>query len=252
MNYEELKDAYELQKQELAQAHSEIDELHDVVSGLGEKIEDRRHIMLNQLSTENILKSLESLREDVNNIVEGPELSQSQRRIMQGAGARRYGLIDEISDIMDVNQQFIPPTMDIYIFKGNIRYFEWARNSAILAQQILRTLLDVQLILGDGIYRDALSYYGAVRDSARRRVPGAPDLFRRLRIFFTNMRRQHQEDPTEAQLLRDFRALEHGRKEGEIVIRNENDSVIKGNKTVLDDVHRSKAEFKETQKKEIL
>jgi len=252
MNYEELKKAYDVQKQELADAHSEIDDLHNTVAGLEENIAEERRLNIGDSQLEEILKSLGELVQQSKELITGPELSASERRLLQGAGVRRYGLIDEISDVMEVNPQFIPGTMSLEDFKRDIRYFEEIRNCTITAQQVLRILLDVQLILGDDIYRQALSYYGAVRDAARRRVPGAPELFARLRVFFTNFRRRHHEDPTEAQLLHDFRALEHGRKDGEIVIRNESDKTVRGSKVVVDDVHKAKGAFKETEHGEVV
>ena len=179
------------------------------------------------------------------------ELQAAERHRMQGLRAARYGLIDEISDVITVAPQFIPSHLSVADFKSELRKFELMRNYVILIEQTDRLAKDILLVLGDSLYRQGMSYYGSVRDAAKRRAPGSQVVFNRLQQFFKRFRNKTREEPTEHQLERDVRALLHGTKEGEVIVRNEGAKVIKGNRTVIDNTHKTKGEWKETKSGEI-
>ena len=192
------------------------------------------------------LQALEVMRDDVESWTVGNGLSTSERRMLQGAGARRYGLIDKISDIISTNPQFIPSNVNETQYKELMRRFEIVRNMSLVTRQLLRLLLDIQLVMGDEAYRLALSYYGAVRDAAKRRVLGAQELFNILRQFFVSLRRSKNE-PTEQEEERDFRALLHGVKDGKIIIENERPHLTGGKHIVVDETHKEKEHWKATE-----
>jgi len=173
------------------------------------------------------------------------------RRRKSGPGIRRYGFIDKTSDLALANQQFAPALFDADDLKDLVRNIELTRNLLNYLQQYARLTQDCLLVLGDQAYSMALLYYQAVRELARRNVPGAEMVFRALEPFFRHRRPTGEEPPTEPEVERDVRALLHGRKEGEIIIRNEADRVIKGNRTVIDETHKAKGAFKSTEKGEI-
>ena len=151
---------------------------------------------------------------------------------------------------MSVNEDFIPSFLNEEQFKQNLRDLEIIRNINALLQQTLRLNTDILLILGDEAYRRALSFYGAVRDAARRRVPGASELYRIMQAFFHRGRRP-DEEPTEPELERDFHALLHGKKDGEIIIKNEKPHFVGGKHEVVDETHKPKGAWKATEEGKI-
>jgi len=69
--------------------------------------------------------------------------------------------------------------------------------------------------------------------------PEAQQVFEILRLFWRR-RRSIAEEPTEQELMRDVRDLLHGKKDGEVVVRNESDSDVKGEKVVIDNTQSAK------------
>ena len=244
-------------REELANAQAKIierdatiDDLHSTIESFHNMAESFFTLNMTESMLDEAFNTIKSLKIEMADWTNGPELSMNQRRILQGASQRRYGFIDEISDVMSANPQFIPSNIIDTEYKEDIRKFEIIRNINIALRQVLRVTEDIQLVMGDNLYRSALSYYGSVRDAALRRVEGAKALFDSLRVFFKSMRRRSGE-PTEHEALRDARALIHGRKDGEIIISNEADHVVKGERTIIDETHKQRAGFKETESGEI-
>ena len=191
--------------------------------------------------TESVLSAIlasisEELRTEVEAWVSGPELSPDERQRLRGASQRRYGFINAVGNMMQVNPQFIPANVNEHDYKDEIRKFELVRNINITLNQIMRITQDIQLVMADSLYRKALSYYGAVRDSTLRRVDGAQVLFESLRTFFRHHRRTHTE-PTEHEVQRDARALLHGHKDGKILIENQHPHLVGGKHIVVDETN---------------
>jgi len=237
-------------REELINAHARIierdatiDDLHNTIDGFHNMAESFFTLNMSESMLDEAYNTIKSLKIQLIDWTSGPELSLTQRRILQGASQRRYGFIDEISDVMPANPQFIPSNIIESDYKEDIRKFEIIRNINITLRQILRKTEDIQLVMGDNLYRGALSYYGAVRDASRRRVDGAQVLFNRLREFFRNRRnKRYDEEPTEAKALRDARALLHGHKDGEIIIENERPHLSEGKRIIADETHKDRIE----------
>ena len=210
-----------------------IEELHDAIGSIHSTSIFAFTPRLKDSVLRAILENIKELRTEVETWVSGPELSSAERQRLRGASQRRYGFIDEVSDVMTFNPQFIPANVDEKDFKYEIRLFELMRTINITLQQVGRITHDIQLAMADNLYRKALSYYGAVRDSTLRRVEGAQVLYDRLRVFFHRHRRPSAE-PTEHEVERDVRALLHGHKEGEIIIENENQHLVGGKHVVIE------------------
>jgi hypothetical protein len=196
---------------------------------------------------------LTAIRDDIQSAIEllqkhtdDSALSTAERRRLQGSGIRRYGFIDKVSDTAVGNPEFIPPFMDEEELKDLIRQIELLRNISANLQQLLRMTNDELLLTGDEAFRIALMYYNSVRDASRRRVPGAQALFNMLRPFFTSTSRRRRDEPTEQEVERDVKALLHGKKDGEIIVRNEKPTTSGGIHEVIDDVHKTHTAIKET------
>jgi hypothetical protein len=199
------------------------------------------------------MSELKKLHDEVYNLVETfPEISQdvalsdSERRKMLGSGIRRYGFIDKVSDLAVANPDFIPPYMNEGDLKDLIRQIEVLRDTSVNLQQLSRMVNDELLVTGDDAYRLALMYSNSVRDASRRRVPGAEALFNTLKPFFKSMSRRKTGEPTEKGIVKDVKAILHGKKDGEIIIKNESPTTSGGVHEVIDDVHSGHAAIKET------
>ena len=150
------------------------------------------------------------------------------------SGVRRYGFIEKTADVaVDYPQIWsgiVGGTSKLQELVGEI---EVLRNLLIWFRYLSRVVQDLLLLSGDEAFRLAGSYYAAARDGARRKNPEAVQVYEMLRLFWKR-RRRTTEEPTEMELRRDFNALIHGRKDGKIVVENESDSVVKGEKVLVD------------------
>jgi hypothetical protein len=99
-----------------------------------------------------------------------------------------------------------------------------------------------------GVLYNVVDYIcnNSVRDAARRRVPGAAALLKMLQPFFKPTRQKEEEEPTEEEVERDLKALLHGKKEGEIIVKNVKPTTSGGVHEVIDEVHKGHTAIKET------
>jgi hypothetical protein len=162
---------------------------------------------------------------------------------------RRYGFIDKVSDVAEANPEFAPPFFSDTVLKTKLREIEVLRNISVALGQMQRITDDVLLQVSDDAFQLALGYYNTVREAARRRQPGAQAVFNVLRLFFKRGRLTGDE-PTEHEVERDVKALLHGKKDGEIVIKNERPHLVGGVRKVVDETHRDRIAVKETVEEE--
>ena len=170
--------------------------------------------------------------------LETTELNSRARMRLNGSGVRRYGFIEKTLDVSGEFPQFWPAF-------GNgreglqelVSEIEVLRNLLVWARWCARVVQDLLLIAGDDAFRVAGSYYATARDGARRMNPEAQQVFQMLQLFW-NRRHRTTDEPTEQEVERDFRALLRGTKDGEIIVRNESDQVVKGEKVVIDNTQR--------------
>jgi len=163
-------------------------------------------------------------------------LTPADRRRLLGSGVRRYGFIDKVSDSSVSFPQFWPSFADDgqERLKTLLREIEVLRNLMLFFESGTRTMQDLLLIKGDEAFRLAGTYYATVREAARRQVPDAAALFRLLNLFWRR-RRGTSAEPTIPEVERDVRALLRGTKDGEVVVRNESNRVVKGEKIIIDE-----------------
>jgi hypothetical protein len=165
-----------------------------------------------------------------------------ERMRLFGVKSRNYGFINKAYDIAKDNPKFAPSNFSISSMTETVRILEEVRNLSMVVDQLRQLVDDYLLLTCDNAYRDALRIYGNLREQSRARVAGAETLYQQLLQFFT-LRRRHPKDaePTEHELERDFRALIHGRKDGQILIENEAPRLAEGVHRVIDDVHTGHA-----------
>jgi hypothetical protein len=220
----------------------------------GEAISTKGHERVATLLSK--LEDIEDKLGDVFNIyfdeiINETVMSDAERRRLLGSGVRRYGFIDKVADVASVNSEFAPPFLNINDLKDKLRVIEELRNVGTRLQQLLRFNNDLLLSVGDDAFRQALSYYNTVREAARSRTPGAVQVFQTLQLFFRRMRGKSLE-PTEPEIERDVRALLHGKKDGKIIIENEKPHLVGGKHVVVDEIHRDKIGFRESESGEVV
>ena len=181
-----------------------------------------------------LLGDIEPLFETMKHNMQKEALSQFERFRLLGAGTKRYGFIDLVSDIAEVNPRFAPQFYSNYVLKDRLRQIEMLRNMSVMLQTMLRINDDVLLQVSDDAFQMALIYYNSVRESSRRNRTGAQALFKQMQSFFSRKPRK-KAAPTVKETERDARALLHGQKDGTIIIENERPHMVGGQHIVVDE-----------------
>ena len=171
----------------------------------------------------------------------GEVLSPTERLRLRGAGVRRYGYVDKVSDIAADYPQFWPAFIGggddaatgSERLKTLIREIEVLRNLVIAFRNGAQNAEDMLLIAGDAAFRLANFYYRNVRDASRSNIPEATNVFAVLQLFW-HKRRKPSDVPTKKQVKRDLNALQNGTKEGDLYVENESDKIVKGKKVIVD------------------
>jgi hypothetical protein len=164
----------------------------------------------------------------------GATLSTLERRRLMGSGVKRYGYIDKVSDTASAYSQFWPAdVVELDVLKEKLREIEVLRNLAVLFRWLTRVCEDRFLIVSDEAFQLANAYYGSVRIAARRKAPEAEQVFQLLRSFW-NRPRKSSGDPTQKKVVSKVKALQNGTLQGEMLVKNVNDTIIEGDKLVLD------------------
>ena len=147
----------------------------------------------------------------------------------------------------------MPNNFNTAQFYANIQSLDDYRQLFWVLEKFLQAVNEAMLIKADASFRDALRVYRSLREQAQGRVHGAQPLFMALLRFFRRPRHPEQEgaEPTVKELERDFNKLVHGHADGEIIIKNEKPRLVAGKRTIVDDVRKGKASFKETKEGEI-
>ena len=176
----------------------------------------------------------------------------SDRNRLKGAGIRRYGFIEATHDIAAENMEYAPGFFDIAALSEAIRQIEAQRLMLIETQKLAKMISDGLLISGDNGYSLALVYYNAVREASRSsaNMPGAKAIFNRLRTFFSTRRMPAGLEPTKKQIKHDVNAIIDGKKDGEIVLKNEAPHLEGGKHLVIDETRKPGGHFKATEEGE--
>jgi hypothetical protein len=85
---------------------------------------------------------------------------------------------------------------------------------------------------------------------AKRGDPMVRELAATLKTYFKK-KKSASEEPTQKEPLRGIKVLEHGKKDNIIIIENITPKMTGGVYKVIDDVHKGKTAFKESEEMEI-
>ena len=161
------------------------------------------------------------------------------------SGIKRYGFIDKVSDLAEINPKYSPLHFSSAKMKGKLRDIEFCRSLLAKINMIERLVSNNLFLYSDEVYRMSLSFYNYIRQLARTGDSGAIAIVDMLEPFFRRTRRA-SEEPTEREVKRDVRALLHGTKDGEVIIRNERPHMTGGKHMVVDETHKAHGAWKAT------
>jgi hypothetical protein len=177
------------------------------------------------------------------------DMTDAQRQRLLGSGIRRLGFIVKTAEIAADNPQFIPGYMDLRKLEDLIKEITETRNIVICLEQLQRIYNDILLIAGNDAYRISLMYYNAIQDAAKRGIPGAKAILRRLEPFFRRGRQTDFEEITpltNKETLRETKKILTGKADGRMIIEGHGKHATAAEHTVVEDIHRPEGKFKET------
>jgi len=191
---------------------------------------------------------IDNLNQDFNSIKElldnfSQHLRALDRRRLNGVGIHKLGFINRAYELALENGEFLPHYLTLERFGTDIQYFVDFRSLVDLVTQIREKLWNITIQSADIAYTDALEFYASVREAAKRRVDAAETLHNALSVFFRHHRGE-AEQPTEKQELKDFKALQHGKHDGKLVIENIKPKITGGKHKVIDETFKDSAKFK--------
>jgi len=195
---------------------------------------------------------IDNLNTDFNSIKElldnfSQHLRSLDRRRLNGVGVRKLGFIERAYEFALENAEFLPHYLTLDRFGKDIQYFMDFRTLVDLVTQIREKLWNITIQSSDIAYTDALEFYASVREAAKRRVDAAETIYNALSAFFKSHGRRIGEEPTEKEELRDFKALQHGKHDGILVIENRKPKLTGGKHKVIDETLKDSAKFKGTE-----
>jgi len=161
-----------------------------------------------------------------------------------GVGLKRLGFIEAAFRISSNFPQYFPHWLNTAKFQADLDLFNSIRSLVEACRSLEEKAWNINVESADMIYTDALEYYSQVQDASNRRIDSAESLYTELHGFFNGMGRRQQEEPTKKQVKRDFNALERGKKDGEITIKNISPKTTGGKREVIDETFKDSAKFK--------
>jgi hypothetical protein len=160
------------------------------------------------------------------------------RQRHNGVGLKRLGFIEAALRISGRFPQYFPHWLDTAKFQSDLDLFNAIRSLVEVCRSLEEKAWNINIEASDMIYTDALEYYSQVQDAAKRRIDSAESLYNELHDFF---RRGPMEtdQPTEKKVKRDVDALLHGRKDGEVIIKNLKPKTASGKREVIDETFKT-------------
>jgi len=168
------------------------------------------------------------------------------RQRHNGVGLRRLGFIEAAFRLSTKFPQYFPHWLNTAKFQADLDLFNAVRSLVEVCRSLEEKAWNINVEASDMVYTDALEYYSQVQDAARRRVDSAESIYNELHGFFRNMGPHETEQPTQKKVKRDVDALLHGRKDGEVIIKNIKPKTTGGKHEVIDETFKDSASFKET------
>jgi hypothetical protein len=172
------------------------------------------------------------------------------RQRHNGVGMKRLGFIEAALRLGEKFPQYYPHWLDTAKFQYDLDIYNGVRSLVEVCRSLEEKVWNINIEASDMVYTDALEYYSQVQDAAERRIDSAETLYAELNKFFRHGEMESGQ-PSEKKIKRDADALLHGRKSGEVIIKNVKPKTVGGKREVIDETFRDGASFKESGEGEI-
>jgi hypothetical protein len=217
---------------------------------------DARRPEDNNLPSNAVLSQIRTLFLTAKETIEdyAQHLRPLDRKRLNGVGMKKMGFIDKALELALDNEEFLPHWLTLYKFSLDDNRFLFLEEILALAKQVEEMLWNITIESSDILYTDALEFYNAVQEGAKRRIDAAKAPYNLLRPFFSrngSWAHKDGEEPTERQVERDFKAFLHGRRDGEVAVVNLSPKVKVGRREVIDKKFSDSEQFKATEEAEI-
>jgi hypothetical protein len=177
-------------------------------------------------------------------------LSPDERRRLVSSSERNQGFSDSAYLSAAGHPQFLPSYVPLEKYTEDKEDFEHKRLLCAAIQNFEREVSDSLLVASDAYYHDSLAYYNSVKEAAKQRIAGAEGEYNRLKDYFAKTISPSAE-PTEKELVSNFRSVLHGTKEGKVAVENEIPEVAKATLHVEDTAHKPTDTVDETVKEKV-
>jgi hypothetical protein len=168
------------------------------------------------------------------------------RKRLNSIGVKKEGFAQRAYRLAMDTPEFLPNYLPGEEYTEDYDHYMMVQTAAALEKQVRELLLNIDIECMDMFYTDGLDFYASVREAAKRRVDAAESIYAELSAFFK--RKKSPDAPeTEKELLRDAKALIHGKKDGKMVIENVKPKLTGGVHKVIDEKFTDSARFKETE-----
>jgi len=168
------------------------------------------------------------------------------RRRLNRVGIKKQGFIQRTFEYVMENPELLPRYLTEERLRKSHDYF--IRTSVLndLCKQIKELLCNIKAKAADMDYTNALDFYAAAREAAKRRVDGTETIYNDLETFFKH-KKPADAKPTKKETLRNAGALMKGKRSGKINIENVKPKLTGGKHTVIDEQFEDTAHFQETE-----
>jgi hypothetical protein len=167
------------------------------------------------------------------------------RKRHNGVGIKRLGFIEAALRVSYKFPAYFPHWLDSIKFQRDLDLYNATRSLVEVCRSLEEKVWNINVEASDMAYTDALEYYSLVQNAAERRIDSAEAIYAELSEFFRHGAME-TDVPTEMQVKRDANALMHGRKDGEVIIKNVRPKITGGKREVIDETFKDSASFKES------
>lgn len=111
-------------------------------------------------------------------------ITDEEKRAIPKMGAKSVGWVSKAFEYAQANPKFVPPYLDVAELNKDVVLFKQLSPIFEAVNQLNSALDGTYAVVGSESYVAALSFYNAVRDAAKRDVPGAKAIYDDLQSRF--------------------------------------------------------------------
>jgi hypothetical protein len=191
--------------------------------------------LVNPPMPEDLIKEIAGCFEKMKDILlnYAVHLKALDRRRLNGVRKPTRGFIDKAFELAEDNQELLPQYCTIEKFREDLNYFINFDNLISLSDQARGLLWNITLMAADTAYKDALIFYAQAREASVKGYGAQEGTYNDLLPFFKKTKKESAE-PALKEAERDFKAVLHGKRDGEVAVRNVKPKVIKGRREAID------------------